>query len=419
MQRFSLFSQRLDRIAFVAYFLGAIVPLGALAVLVATRRPSAQESVAWGAVLAFVGLLSLASFLALRQTTRAALRRMDDDLHRLGALLHASQSLAAQPDGASAAEEAAKAGLKLTGAHVAAVVTCHDRKPSVLAAAGGFAGTATDEARDLAWEVKDQLDALRDQPESANLADAREATLVPLASQVDGKKVALLLAGWKLPESRTEVSAVLTLARLASAALENADLRDAQRNFFSHVTSLLSRALSAHLGHQEDHGHRVALLANRVAHHMGVAGERLQALHWAAVLHDIGMLDIPRDLHDDAEARRPHPRIGAEMLAPIRFFERSAPIVLLHHEHYDGTGYPNGLGGEKIPLEARILAACDAFDAMTHESSYQSARHPDEALDELERCSGTQFDPEVVAAFRALVDEGIIELPAHRDLVGV
>ena len=191
--------------------------------------------------------------------------------------------------------------------------------------------------------------------------------------------------------------------------MRNSDLRDAQRNFFSHVTELLVTGLDAHLQHQHGHGNRVAQYANRVGRELQLDESQLQRLHFAALLHDIGMLRIDRALLLNAKACEKHPIIGARMLERIRLWQDLAPVVLHHHEHFDGRGYPECLAGEEIPLEARIISVCEAFDVMVSSSSYKIALEVPEAIQELKDCNGTQFDPQIVETFVDLVERGVIE----------
>jgi putative nucleotidyltransferase with HDIG domain len=425
VRRYSLFQQRHDRIAFVAYFLGAVVPLGALAFALSPDGHVLLGSTgawtgAWTGTVAGVGLLSLASFFALRRTAQQALRRMDEDNRRLVSLLGASRALSAAPDLTTAAHETGRVALEMARADFAAVLKPEADGTLVVEAAG----TTDEEVRDVAWALHRALEraVAADAPLPQTLADGRHAVVVPLRTATQGRAEGALLVVRRAggPLQPEELDVLATLAGLAAVSLATSDLRDAQRNFFSHVTTLLTRALDAHLGRQEDHGHRVARLANRVARALDLPEERVERLHWAALLHDVGMLGVPRERHSDREAREPHSRLGHDMLRPIRFWERSAPIVLHHHERYDGLGYPDGLAAEAIPLESRIVAVCDAFDAMVSRTSYQPVRNVDEALDELRRHAGTQFDPHVVRAFLALVEQGIIDVAeAAPSLAGI
>ncbi len=166
-------------------------------------------------------------------------------------------------------------------------------------------------------------------------------------------------------------AALSTLAALATVALRNAAHHDTERNFYAHATNLLVSALDAHLAHQTDHSRRVAHLANRIGRRLALSDTRLERLHFAALLHDIGMLRVdPRNVGDRAAVRR-HPELGAEMLKPIKLWEDLAPIVRHHHEWIDGGGYPDGLKGDRIPLESRIIAVAETYDALTSEYSYQ------------------------------------------------
>ena len=197
-----------------------------------------------------------------------------------------------------------------------------------------------------------------------------------------------------------------------TVALKNADLRGKQRNFFTHVTNLLVNALDTHLDHQADHSRRVAMMANRIGRQLGLEDLDLQRLHFAALLHDIGMLRIdPESLKGNRMAVESHPGIGYEMLKQIDLWRDIAPLVLHHHEHWDGNGYPDQLRGEEIPLASRIIAVAEAFDSMTSTQSYRVAVSEQEALDLIRDAAGQQFDPEVARVFLRLHAEGLDDPP--------
>lgn len=156
------------------------------------------------------------------------------------------------------------------------------------------------------------------------------------------------------------------------------------------------------------HGRRAARLASEVASAMGFEPEKIEMIHAAAQLHDVGKLFISRQILDkpgplnarEWEELRRHPETGYELVnkhVPIE----AARIVLTHHEWYDGSGYPNGLSGDRIPPATRLLQVADAFDAITSTRPYQPALPVEYAVSELVRCAGTQFDPYAV---RAIVD---------------
>lgn len=157
----------------------------------------------------------------------------------------------------------------------------------------------------------------------------------------------------------------------------------------------------------EGHCHRIERLAISTGEQLGLLGDRLATLSHAAYLHDIGKVKIPNSIlnkpgpltDEEWEEMRKHAVYGSEMLADKEFLAEAAKVVRSHHEHYDGTGYPDGLRGAEIPLEARIVAVVDAYDAMRSDRPYRSALSPDAALAELRKNTGTQFDPLVVEAF--------------------
>ena len=151
----------------------------------------------------------------------------------------------------------------------------------------------------------------------------------------------------------------------------------------------------------------MTVFAQAMARRIGLDKDRVSILRLGALLHDVGKLAVPssvllkRGPLTEAEIgqMRRHPAAGARMLETLGAPSTILPVVLHHHERWDGAGYPTGRRGEEIPLEARVLCIVDSFDAMTSTRPYRAPRRLDEAWDELQRCAGTQFDPELVAAF--------------------
>jgi putative nucleotidyltransferase with HDIG domain len=169
----------------------------------------------------------------------------------------------------------------------------------------------------------------------------------------------------------------------------------------------LAQAIESRDPHSSGHSQRVGVLAEVVAARLGWDEADVEVLRLGAALHDVGKLAVserilrkagPLDDAELAEIRR-HPEEGARMVARHRSLQLVVPAVLYHHESWDGSGYPVGLEGEGIPAEARVLAVVDAFDAMTTDRAYRRALTEAAAVAELERCAGTQFDPEIVRVF--------------------
>ena len=155
------------------------------------------------------------------------------------------------------------------------------------------------------------------------------------------------------------------------------------------------------------HSRKVSQYAVAMAQAMKLTPERINVIRTAGLLHDIGKIGIPDSILnkdgvlDEQEWRqiKGHPEMGVEILRYVAELSNSLPIILNHHEHYDGSGYPTGLKGQDIPLEARLLSVADAYDAMTSLRPYHNQRSSQEAIDELRRCAGTTFDPDLVEIF--------------------
>lgn len=170
----------------------------------------------------------------------------------------------------------------------------------------------------------------------------------------------------------------------------------------------------------EGHAARVGSHAETIARRLGWEEERLADLRLGAALHDVGkvavrpeVLQKPGGLEPDELAHiRAHPVEGAWLIAGVRSLSPALPYVLFHHERWDGTGYPTGRAGAEIPLEGRLLAVADAFDAMISPRPYRPALPVQHALDEVARWSGSQFDPSLSRTFLDAWSAGEIEAPA-------
>jgi HD-GYP domain-containing protein (c-di-GMP phosphodiesterase class II) len=177
-------------------------------------------------------------------------------------------------------------------------------------------------------------------------------------------------------------------------------------------TLAMARALVSLIGLRDQytasHSARVATYVRAIAAQLGLADEEIETAVFAAALHDIGKIGIsdhillkPEKLSEEESAWiRKYPEWGWMTLRHVDGLQEAALLVLHQHERMDGSGYPLGLKGEEIPLGSRIIAVGDAYDALTTNRPYRTALSEAAALDELIRCSGTQFDPEVVDAFR-------------------
>jgi putative nucleotidyltransferase with HDIG domain len=173
----------------------------------------------------------------------------------------------------------------------------------------------------------------------------------------------------------------------------------------------LAAALDARDPYTAGHSERVSTLSAAIGREMAAPDDQIEVLRLGALLHDIGKIGVSDDVlrkpgpltREEVEIIKRHPTLGARILGPVPFLKPQLPIVELHHERLDGGGYPYGLQGEQIPLLARIVHVADAFDAITTARAYRPARSPADAVAELWRGAGTDFDPSVVAAFvRAL-----------------
>ena len=183
------------------------------------------------------------------------------------------------------------------------------------------------------------------------------------------------------------------------------------RKLFFGTVSALSQAIDAKDGFTRGHADRVSRIAGAVAREMGLPEKTIEQVELAGLLHDIGKIGVedqvlmkPTRLDpNEKELMQRHPIYGASILEPSSALRPLVPMILHHHENFDGTGYPEGLKGEEIPLGARIIIVADAYEAMTSDRVYRKSIGHERALEQLNRYKGVQFDPKVVRALEQLL----------------
>ncbi len=188
---------------------------------------------------------------------------------------------------------------------------------------------------------------------------------------------------------------------------QNLEKIELERNLLFGAISSLARALNARDGYTKSHSDAVGKLAVRISRRLGLTNQDNENIHLAGQLHDLGKIGIPDAILQkpgkltvpEYEIIKTHSMVGADIIAPIPGMGQVAKAIRHHHEHYDGTGYPDGLAGESIPLWARILAVADTFDSLTSDRPYRRGFPDSQAYEIIKEVTGTQLCPECVEAF--------------------
>jgi diguanylate cyclase (GGDEF)-like protein len=244
--------------------------------------------------------------------------------------------------------------------------------------------------------------------EGATAADAEIENLVAIPIYIhDRFSGAVVCANRRGGFGEFDDQVLLSLGDHAGAVLDNSRLQGELRSSYLATVRMLGEALEAKdpllRGHAEEVSRYVAAVAGRI----GLPADRRELLVFGSLLHDVGKIGISERIlqkpgpltREERAVIQLHPRIGYHLIQQVPALRELAPAILHRHERYDGGGYPSGLAAEQIPLEARLVSVGDAFSAMIAERPYRAAMTVDEAVAELERCAGTQFDPEVVRLF--------------------
>jgi len=250
---------------------------------------------------------------------------------------------------------------------------------------------------------------------------------VKAAERISGC-VGLLRADHEVTVETGELRLLECLAEeLGNAATAKKLNRELGEMVFHTVRSLVA-AIDAKDEYTRGHSERVMLFADRLGERLGLSPEDRRTLTWAALLHDVGKIAVRGEIltkpgrltEQEFEIIRAHPARGCTVLEHVPQLHAALPAIRHHHEKFDGSGYPDGLRGEEIPLLARVIAVADAYDAIASTRAYRSAHPPEYALEQLAVGAGTQFDPAIVAVFRQLAAGGELQTqPAAADDAGL
>jgi len=220
-----------------------------------------------------------------------------------------------------------------------------------------------------------------------------------------------------------DLETLMSVASTAAMAIENTKLQQSVLDAYKSTIKALAAAIDAKDHYTCGHSQRVMEYALLGAKSLSLPQEKLEILEYAGLLHDIGKIGIDDSIlsksesltNQEWEIMRRHPVIGFEMLKDASFLAEARELVLYHHERYDGSGYPSGLKYADIPIGARLLSVADAFDTMTTDRSYRAGPGVDYAIQELHRCSGTQFCPTAVNALVSGYNMHSTRLPSFGD----
>ena len=259
------------------------------------------------------------------------------------------------------------------------------------------------------WAIKKgRTIALPDIEEDIEDSEKVTFVLVPLIAH--DKPVGLIDIITDSPEgeiTNRDLSLLTILAKQAALAIENVKLYESIKKDQISIIRALASTVDAKDHYTLGHSQKVSEFSVLISEELGLSEREIEIVKYAGLLHDIGKIAMPDDIikkpsrfnEQDFEIAKKHPVIGAKIIKEIESLAPMVPIVLYHHERFDGKGYPDGLRGEDIPLGARIVHVADAYDTMVSARAYRDMLPPELAISELRKNAGTQFDPKIVDAF--------------------
>lgn len=214
-----------------------------------------------------------------------------------------------------------------------------------------------------------------------------------------------------------ELHLLEALADQSAVAIDNAIVHKEFQELFLNTITSLARAIESKDVYTGCHIDRIENYSLAIANELNLPYEDRERIRWSALFHDLGKIGVSEVIlrkpgkltNEEYEEIKKHPKLGADILSPIKQFKHIIPGILHHQERWDGNGYPLKLKGEEISIDGRIIAVADTFDAMTSDRPYRKGLPNEVAIDEIKKCVGTQFDPNVVVAFLSACEKGTIK----------
>ena len=387
------------------------------------------------AILSIVAGLVVAGMYLANATSRNAIKTIDGYSNKLNTLLTTTRDIREVVYGDVLLENIMDSSLKITGADGGSILLVEGDRLVFKVVRGsksnkllgfsipkskGVAGWVVDSGSSI--RIDNVKDDSRFDPEVDKITgyETRSVLCAPLRLS-SGAIGALELVNKKEGTfSYDDEELISYFADQAAIAIDRAKFYEDQKNYEIHLTDILVDAMDSLIHEKQGHSKRVAKYSLLMARAINMSEDEKKRLYHACLLHDIGFLRIKLKDVTSRDEYKAHSQLGYEMLRPINFYADVTPIVLHHHERYDGNGYPEGLKDKAIPLESRIIAIAEAFDAMISRNSYKyiGKMIGEEtpltygflsAIEELKNNAGTQFDPELVEIFVNNIDESFLE----------
>ena len=292
------------------------------------------------------------------------------------------------------------------------------------AADHGFSRTVASESFQKGLSIL-TYDAQTDErfKDQKSVVDAKIRTVICVPVQTSEKIIGVIYLdtlAHAQPLTRQDLDLISAVGLQAGAAIQRARLTEEVRYLLLDTVSALVAAVEAKDAYTKGHSERVAAIAVKLSRHMNLPPQTVQVVHLGGLLHDIGKIGVAENVLNKPAALtgsewkviHNHPEEGAKIVRKVRNMNEVVRAIRYHHEDWAGTGYPEGLKGEQIPLTARLLAVADGFDAMTSPRSYRPAMSERQALEEVRNWAGRRYDPRIVETFLDLHAKGGIDLKA-------
>jgi len=378
------------------------------------------------------GLVVIGTYVT-NATSKNAIRKIEEYSNKLNTLLAATRDMREIVYGDLLLENVIDSSLSITGADAASVLLTEGERLVFKMVKGSEiskqTGHSIPKTRGIAGWVLENGSAVRvddvkidsrfdSEVDGLTRYETRSVLCVPmrLSSGIIG---VMELVNKKAGAFSSEDEELISyFADQVAISIARAKFYEDQKNYEIHLTDILVNAMDSHIPEKRGHSKRIAKYSLLIADAIDMSEDDKTRLYRACLLHDIGFLKMSLKDVLSRDEYKAHSELGYRMLQPINFYADIAPIILHHHERYDGKGYPSGLKGEAIPLEARIIALAEAFDVMVSRDSYKyigkiiggGERPPiyslQRAIEELKNNAGTQFDPELVDVFVNNIKEG-------------